>query len=35
MEKELVQLDADGNSLITARGREVFDKLRGVLPSIL
>ena len=35
VERGLVELDEEGDSLITPRGREVFDKLRGVLPSIL
>ena len=33
--KGLVEDDGDGNSLVTRAGREVFDKLRTVLPSIL
>jgi predicted transcriptional regulator len=34
-EKGLVDEDEEGNSSISGTGREVFDKLRGVLPSIL
>lgn len=34
-EKGLVDEDEEGNSSISRAGREVFDKLRGVLPSIL
>jgi predicted transcriptional regulator len=34
-EKGLVDEDEEGNSSISGAGREVFDKLRGVLPSIL
>ena len=33
--KGLVDEDEEGNSSISRAGREVFDKLRGVLPSIL
>ena len=35
VDKGLVEDDGDGNSLVTRAGREVFDKLRTVLPSIL
>jgi len=35
VDKGLVEDDGDGNSLVTKAGREVFDKLRTVLPSIL
>ncbi len=35
VDKELVEDDEDGNSIISKAGREVFDKLRQVLPSIL
>ncbi len=34
-EKGLVTEDGDGNGVISAEGREVFNKLRQVLPSIL
>ncbi len=35
VEKGLVEVDEDGNSVISHEGREVFDRLRRVLPSIL
>jgi predicted transcriptional regulator len=35
MERGLVVEDEDGNCHISKRGREVYDKLREVLPSIL
>ena len=35
VDKGLVEDAGDGNSLVTKAGREVFDKLRTVLPSIL
>lgn len=31
----MVAEDGDGNSTITKQGREVYEKLRNVLPSIL
>lgn len=34
-DRGLVEEDEDGNSYISGEGREVFDKLRRVLPSIL
>lgn len=34
-DRGLVTEDEDGNSCISKEGREVFDKLRRVLPSIL
>jgi predicted transcriptional regulator len=33
--KAMVAEDGDGNSTITKQGREVYEKLRNVLPSIL
>jgi predicted transcriptional regulator len=33
--KSLVEEDEKGSSMITPRGREVFNQLRNVLPSIL
>jgi predicted transcriptional regulator len=33
--KELVKEDEYGDSIITSKGREVYKKLRDVLPSIL
>jgi len=34
-ERDLVTEDGDGNGAISPEGREVFNKLRQVLPSIL
>lgn len=34
-ERGLVEEDDDGNSYLSGDGREVFDRLRRVLPSIL
>jgi len=33
--REMVAEDSNGNSMITKQGREVYEKLRNVLPSIL
>ena len=34
-DKGLIMEDEDGNSFISREGRDVYDKLRRVLPSIL
>jgi len=33
--RSMVAEDGDGNSTITRQGREVYERLRNVLPSIL
>lgn len=35
IERDLILMNEDGNINITGKGRDVFDKLKNVLPSIL